>query len=116
TLGIAPGAASSGATATPSVVQALASIPAPIVQAETSATATPETVTATASIPAPTVSTPTPGGDPAAYRSHSTASNLDDTSYTIDRPAGVQEGDILVLAQFQDVGEPRSEEHTSELQ
>src|SRR5690606_6059456 len=106
TLGIAPGAASSGATATPSVVQALASIPAPIVQAETSATATPETVTATASIPAPTVSTPTPGGDPAAYRSHSTASNLDDTSYTIDRPAGVQEGDILVLAQFQDVGEP----------
>src|SRR5690606_41045008 len=72
----------------------------------TSPACPPEPLTATASFPVPTVSTPTPGGDPAASRPHSTASNLDDTSYTIDRPAGVQEGDILVLAQFQDVGEP----------
>src|SRR5690606_15614329 len=105
TVTVASAVSNVDATATPGTVQAAASIPSPSVQADFGSTATPATVQAAASIPAPSVSVP--GADPAAYRSHTTASS-GSGSYTIGRPSGLAEGDVLGLAAWTDTADATS--------
>lgn len=91
--------AGTNATATPSVVAATASIPAPTVSAQANATATPSVVAAAASIPEPGVST----GTAAVLRAVSEAGDRAAT-VTGDKPAGTATGDLLMAVHGCDTG------------
>ncbi|MGA4989886.1 beta strand repeat-containing protein [Nonomuraea bangladeshensis] len=99
-----PSAGGTDATATPSVVSATSSVPAPSVQVDAGATATPSVVTASVNIPAPSVSDGSAPASPPVLRGAVTAVADRTTPLTASKPTGVVAGDLLIAHHSADVG------------